>query len=301
MAQVCVLAVHGGAGTIRKADLSARAEARYRAALERALHAGFGILEDGGSGLDAVIAAVTVMEDSPLFNAGRGACYNADGRHELDASVMEGASLRAGGVTCVSRIRNPIVAARAVMDKSPHVLLAGAGAERFARRNGVPLVAPDYFDTRRRLAALKRSGTTLSDEELHGTVGAVALDRAGNLAAGTSTGGITGKLPGRVGDSPIVGAGTYADNAACAVSGTGIGEFYMRACLAYDVAARMRYLRQPLARAAAGALARLVQIGGAGGLVAIDRRGRVAAPFNTEGMYRGWITRGGRATVAIYR
>jgi L-asparaginase / beta-aspartyl-peptidase len=298
-ARGCVLAIHGGAGVIRRADLSARAEARTLAALERSLRAGYGILEDGGPALDAVIAAVTVMEDSPLFNAGRGASCNADGDHELDASIMEGATLAAGGVACVRRIRNPIVAARAVMEKSPHVLLAGEGAERFARRNGVALVAPEYFRVRRGLPAPKRASGT--EEEAHGTVGAVALDRAGNLAAGTSTGGIANKLPGRVGDSPIVGAGTWAENSACAVSGTGIGEFYMRTCLAYDVAARMRYSREPLARAAAGALGRLARIGGTGGLVAIDARGRVAAPFNTEGMYRGWIARGGETTVAIYR
>jgi L-asparaginase / beta-aspartyl-peptidase len=303
MAQGCVLAIHGGAGTIRKSDIPAKAEARYRAALARALHAGFGILEDGGTSLDAVVAAVKVMEDSPLFNAGRGAVYDARGRHELDASIMDGATLRAGGVTCVRRIRNPISAARAVMEKSAHVLLAGPGAERFARRSGIEIVAPAWFDTRRRLAALQRErrGRARGEDDVHGTVGAVALDRAGNLAAGTSTGGVTGKLPGRVGDSPIVGAGTYADNGACAVSGTGMGEFYIRACLAYDVAARMRYLRHPLGRAAAGALARMASLGGSGGLVAIDRRGRVAAPFNTEGMYRGWITRAGRASVAIYR
>jgi len=242
-----------------------------------------------------------VMEDSPLFNAGRGACYTADGRHELDASIMDGTTLRAGGVAGVRRVKNPIVAARAVMEKSPHVLLAGEGADRFARKHGVPPAPPGYFATRKRLAALKVSARARSDEEHHGTVGAVALDRAGNLAAATSTGGITGKLPGRVGDSPIVGAGTYADNAACAVSSTGFGEYYMRACAAYDVCARMRYLREPLERAAEGALEGVVRLGGAGGLIAIDREGRVATPFSTEGMYRGWITREGRASVAIYR
>jgi beta-aspartyl-peptidase (threonine type) len=303
MAQGCVLAVHGGAGTIRKADISARTEARLHAALERSLRAGHAVLDAGGAALDAVVAAVAVLEDSPLFNAGRGAVYNAQGRHELDASIMDGATLRAGGVTCVRRIRNPIAAARAVMEKSAHVLLAGEGAERFARKSGVELVSPQWFDTRSRLAALKREreGRSRGDEDVHGTVGAVALDRAGNLAAGTSTGGTTGKLPGRVGDSPIIGAGTYADNAACAVSGTGIGEFYMRACAAYDVCARVRYLREPLASAADGALETIVRLGGAGGLIAIDRDGRVAAPFTTEGMYRGWIARDGTVAVAIYR
>jgi L-asparaginase / beta-aspartyl-peptidase len=302
-ARGCVLAIHGGAGVIARTALSSSMEARFRAGLERALRAGHAVLAAGGPALDAVVAAVEVMEDSPIFNAGRGACYNADGRHELDASIMDGATLRAGGVAGVSRIRNPVAAARAVMEKSPHVLLAGAGAERFARASGVAMAPRGYFGTRKRRAALERGrrGRPLGDDDAHGTVGAVAVDTAGHLAAATSTGGITGKLPGRIGDSPIVGAGTYADDAACAVSGTGMGEFYMRACLAYDVAARMRYRRESLDRAADQALGRMAALGGAGGLVAIDRRGRVVAPFNTEGMYRGWITRGGRATVAIYR
>jgi isoaspartyl peptidase/L-asparaginase-like protein (Ntn-hydrolase superfamily) len=304
-----VLAIHGGAGTMLRADISPKQESRYRAALERSLKAGYKVLKAGGASIDAVVAAVAFMEDSPLFNAGKGAVYNADGRHELDAAIMDGASLRAGAVACVRRIKNPIAAARAVMQSTEHVLLAGEGAERFARRHGLRIVPAAYFDTRRRLAALQRelqrkrgklSGTA-SDLEAHGTVGAVALDRAGNLAAGTSTGGVTGKLPGRVGDSPIVGAGTYADNGTCAVSGTGTGEFFIRAVLAYDVAARMRYLGKPLARAAADALERLGRLGGDGGLVAIDRRGRVAMPFNTAGMYRGCITRDGALSVAIYR
>jgi beta-aspartyl-peptidase (threonine type) len=273
-----------------RADMTPRRESAYRAALERSLRAGHRVLRSGGSGVDAVVAAIVVMEDSPLFNAGKGAVYTASRRHELDAAVMDGADLRAGAVTCVQRIRNPIVAARAVMQESEHVLLAGEGAERFARRHGVRLAPRGYFDTKKRLADL-----------MHGTVGAVALDSFGNLAAGTSTGGVTGKHAGRVGDSPIIGAGTYADNETCAVSGTGVGEAFMRVVLAHEVAARMRHLREPLARAAAGALAALRRVGGSGGLVAIDRRGRVAMPFNTAGMYRGWITREGRLGVAIHR
>jgi len=301
-ARGCVLAIHGGAGVITRERLSPSLESRYRAALERALRAGHAVLAAGGPALDAVVAAVKVMEDSPLFNAGRGACANADGRHELDASIMDGATLRAGGVAGVSRIRNPVDAARAVMERSPHVLLAGRGAERFARAHGVATAAPGYFLTRSRIASLERvrRAKPRGEDDVHGTVGAVARDQAGHLAAATSTGGTTGKLPGRVGDSPIVGAGTYADDAACAVSGTGMGEFYLRACLAYDVAARMRYKREPIDRAAREALARMASLGGVGGLVAIDRAGRVSAPFNSEGMYRGWITRAGRATVAIY-
>jgi isoaspartyl peptidase/L-asparaginase-like protein (Ntn-hydrolase superfamily) len=291
-----------------RADMTPRRESAYRAALERSLRAGYKVLRSGGTGVDAVVAAIVVMEDSPLFNAGKGAVYTASRRHELDAAVMEGADLHAGAVTCVQRIRNPIIAARAVMQESEHVLLSGGGAERFARQHGVRFAPRNYFDTKRRLTALNAhlrrmrldKAAAPSEEELHGTVGAVALDSFGNLAAGTSTGGVTGKHAGRVGDSPIIGAGTYADNKTCAVSGTGIGEAFMRVVLAHEVAARMRYLREPLARAAAGALEALRRVGGSGGLVAIDRRGRIAMPFNTAGMYRGWVTRNGRLGVAIH-
>ena len=235
-----------------------------------------------------------MLEDDPLFNAGRGAVYNAEGKHELDASIMEGATLRAGAVAAVSRIRNPILAARAVMQHSPHVLLAGRGAEVFASRKKIPLVKPDHFHTAARLEALKRNL-----KHHHGTVGAVALDRDGNLAAATSTGGFTGKLPGRVGDSPIVGAGTWADNAACAVSGTGHGELFMRTALAHDVAARIKYGRQSLPRAATAALTAIARLGGDGGLVAVDRRGNVAMPFNSEAMLRACIGRDGRRLARI--
>jgi len=235
------------------------------------------------------------MEDSPLFNAGRGAVYNADGRHELDAAIMDGKRLRAGAVACVERIRNPVLAARAVMEHSRHVLLAGKGAERFAGKQGLKMVSQKYFGTAARLEALRRNL-----QSHHGTVGAVALDRDGNLAAATSTGGYTGKLPGRIGDSPLVGAGTYADNRACAVSGTGQGEAFIRALVAYDVAARMRYRRAALAAAARAALANVARLGGDGGLVAVDRRGNIAMPFNSEGMYRASIDRRGKRFVGIY-
>lgn len=305
-----VLAIHGGAGTLTRRDITLAGERRYREGLKAALAAGHDILRRGGSALDAATAAVVVMEDDPLFNAGRGAVYNAAGRHELDASIMDGATLAAGAVCAVRRIRNPVLAARAVMQFTPHVLLAGAGAERFARERGLALVAPSYFGTRRRLASLRKErqrrrempgAGRATEAERHGTVGAVALDAAGNLAAATSTGGYTNKMAGRVGDSPVIGAGTYADNAACAVSGTGSGEHFMRALLAYDVAARMRYLREPLARAADRSLARLTAIGGSGGLIAVDRGGRIAMPFTTEGMYRGFVRGDGRMAVAIYR
>ncbi|HVP28469.1 MAG TPA: isoaspartyl peptidase/L-asparaginase [Myxococcota bacterium] len=286
-----VIAIHGGAGVIRQADFT-----RHRAGLSRALEAGWAILERGGSSLDAVTAAVVVLEDDPHFNAGRGAVYDADEKHELDASIMDGATLRAGGVTVVSRIRNPILAARAVMEHSPHVLLAGRGAERFARRHGVALAPASYFHTRSRLAALRRNLA-----QHHGTVGAVARDRDGHLAAATSTGGFTGKLPGRVGDSPIVGAGTWADDSTCAVSGTGHGELFIRTALAHEVAARMRHRGDSLRRAAAAALEGVARLGGSGGLVAVDRRGNIAMPFHSAGMFRARIGRDGKAGIAIYR
>ncbi|MBI3938304.1 MAG: isoaspartyl peptidase/L-asparaginase [Betaproteobacteria bacterium] len=305
-----VLAVHGGAGTMSRADLAPRREAQRRAALERALRAGYEILEEGGPSIDAVAAAVVVLEDTPLFNAGRGAVFNAAGEHELDAAIMDGARLRAGAVAGVRRARNPILLARAVMERTMHVLLAGAGADRFAREQALPLAPPGYFSTRPRLAALRReklrrhgksAQIEVPEAEGHGTVGAVALDRHRNLAAATSTGGYTNKMAGRVGDSPIVGAGIYADNTTCAVSATGHGEFFMRAVLCYDLAARMRYLGEPLRRAAARALARVAAMGGAGGLIALDRCGRLAMPFTTEGMYRGYVTGSGKFVVRIYR
>lgn len=290
-----VIAIHGGAGTLRKADMTASRAALFRQALGEALQAGNTVLQKGGTALDAVTATVVAMEDSPLFNAGRGAVYNADARHELDAAIMDGATLRAGAVACVERIRNPVLAARAVMQHSRHVLLAGRGAERFAEKQELKMVNREYFGTASRLQALKRNL-----QSHHGTVGAVALDRDGNLAAATSTGGYTGKLPGRIGDSPLVGAGTYADNRACAVSGTGLGEAFIRAQVAYDIAARMRYRHESLASAARAALASVARLGGDGGLVAVDRRGNVAMPFNSQGMYRACIDRRGRRTVAIY-
>jgi beta-aspartyl-peptidase (threonine type) len=304
-----IVAVHGGAGTLTRAHLTRRGEGLYRAALEGALDAGNAVLRRGGDALDAVAAAVVAMEDDPLFNAGRGAVYNADGDHELDAAIMDGATLRAGAVCVARRIRNPVLAARAVMERTPHVMLAAGGADRFAREQGLAVVEPGYFGTARRRAALEaeqarqrgKLARRASEAEQHGTVGAVALDAHGNLAAATSTGGYTNKLAGRVGDSPVIGAGTYADNSACAVSGTGTGEYFMRALLAYDVAARMRHLREPLARAAARALARVTRLGGSGGLIALDGAGRVAMPFTTEGMYRGYVRGRSRPVVAIFR
>lgn len=290
------IAIHGGAGAIPRREMTKASQTRYHAGLERALDAGYQVLKNGGSSLDAVCAAVVVMEDSPLFNAGRGACYNAEEKHELDASVMEGATLRAGAVAAVTRTRNPVLAARAVMEKSRHVMLVGRAADRFAAQNGLRMEKPAYFATASRLAALreKRIGH-------HGTVGAVALDANGNLAAATSTGGYTGKMAGRVGDSPIIGAGTYADNRACAVSGTGLGEAFMRGVLSYDIAARIRYLGERLDKAADAAIANLSRLKGDGGLIALDRDGNIVMPFNSEGMYRAAIDSKGRRTIGIYR
>jgi beta-aspartyl-peptidase (threonine type) len=286
-----VIAIHGGAGVLR-AD---KPGARHRAALKEALEAGYELLLAGKSSLDAVAAAVVVLEDSPLFNAGRGSCFNADGEIEMDASVMDGAALRAGAVAAVRRIRNPVLAARAVMEKSRHVLLAGDGAERFASKHGLRFERPEYFHTAWRRAALKENL-----KSHHGTVGAVALDSDGNLAAATSTGGYTGKMPGRIGDSPIIGAGTYADNRACAVSGTGLGEAFIRAAVGYDIGARMLYMNASVAAAARGALRNVASLGGDGGVIALDRRGNVAMPFNSEGMYRACIDRRGRRSLAIF-
>lgn len=286
--------------------MSARRERRYREGLMASLRAGDRILEDGGSSLDAVVAAVAVLEDCPLFNAGRGAVLNAAGEHELDAGVMDGATQRAGAVAAVQRIRNPVAAARVVMEKTSHVLLAGRAAERFAQTTGLALAPPDYFRTPDRMQALERvrRETTrarrgASAAELHGTVGAVALDCQGHLAAATSTGGYTNKMAGRIGDSPLVGAGLYADRT-CAVSATGLGEAFIRGVVCYDVAARMRYRGETLRRAARRALDRIVALGADGGLIAIDRAGCIAMPFVSEGMYRGTARRG-RYTIAIYR
>jgi beta-aspartyl-peptidase (threonine type) len=286
------LALHGGAGVTRRDNRGAAHEEVLQAALET----GYDILRNGGTSLDAVAAAVVVLEDSPLFNAGRGSCFNASGEIEMDASVMDGATLAAGAVAAVRRIRNPVLAARAVMEKSPHVLLSGQAADDFAGKHGLALEAPAYFHTEARLAALKKGL-----QRHHGTVGAAALDARGNLAAATSTGGYTGKLSGRVGDSPIIGAGTYADNRTCAVSGTGWGEAFIRVALAHEVSSRMRHRGDSLLRASRAALKAVTRIGGDGGLVAVDRHGNIAMPFTSDGMFRACVGVDGRRLVKIYR
>jgi beta-aspartyl-peptidase (threonine type) len=301
-----VLAIHGGAGTLARSDMTPEREAAYRAGLEAALDAGYAILETGGSSLDAVSVAVRVLEDDPLFNAGRGAVLTAEGKAELDASIMDGRHLRAGAVAGVKHIRNPVELARLVMEKSPHVMLIGQGAEDFALERGVTLVPNEYFHTDRRKEELRRriagERVPLNDLASLGTVGAVARDARGDLAAATSTGGMTGKRPGRVGDSPIIGAGTYADNAACAVSATGHGEYFIRAAVAHDLCARIRYARVRLAKAARDLVhGRLRDMGGEGGVIAIDAQGNVALEFNSEGMFRGVRTSAGRREIGIYR
>jgi beta-aspartyl-peptidase (threonine type) len=303
------IGIHGGCGTLHKSLLTEAEWAEAREHLARSLRAGWSILTGGGSSIEAVEAAVVVMEDSPHFNAGHGAALNAAGEHELDASIMDGATL-AGGAVCAARhIRNPVRAARAVMEHSSSVLMAGAAADDFAEARGLQMVPNSYFTTERRVAALAslkaraEEGTIrmASEAEKHGTVGAVALDRHGNLAAATSTGGFNNKPVGRVGDSPILGAGTYARNSVCAVSGTGQGEVFIRRAAAYDVAARMMYAGQSLGDAADALIFDTLashQIGA--GMVACDASGNVHAPYNTLGMYRGWITPDGRMSVATH-
>ena len=310
--QNTLLVIHGGAG-VERADLSAEDEAAARAALEQALRAGHAQLEAGKSALDAVAAAVSVLEDAPQFNAGRGAVFTHDGRNELDASIMDGASGKAGAVAGVGRVRNPIQLARTVMDRSRHVMMVGAGAEAFAAEQGVELVDPSWFRTEKRWQQLQKAleaeakaqastdpAPELPGKAYFGTVGALALDGEGNLAAGTSTGGMTNKRWGRVGDSPIIGAGTWADTR-CAVSGTGWGEFYIRAAAAHEICARVRLTGQPLAKAADEVINRKIpRAGGDGGAIALGADGSVAFPFNTEGMYRGWIGSDGVPHVAVF-
>lgn len=301
----CALVIHGGAGTISPEQITPDLERDLRAGLRRSLDAGDAVLKSGGSSLDAVTAAVCVLEDEPLFNAGRGAVFTSAGTHEMDAAIMDGRASMAGAVGGVARVKNPIELARAVMERSPHVMLAGKGAEDFARELGLEMVDEKYFDTEQRWQALERvrAGQTepLSDADRHGTVGAVALDLAGNLAAATSTGGNTNKWPGRIGDTPIIGAGTYANNRTCAVSATGDGEFFIRAVAAHDLSALMEYGRMNLADAARAVIDKIGALGGTGGLIAVDRDGNIALPFNTTGMYRGCVDVDGRSLVAIYK
>jgi beta-aspartyl-peptidase (threonine type) len=313
-----VLVIHGGAGVMPAQKMTPEREKQYRADLEQALRQGYEAMQrEGGTSLDAVEAAIKVMEDSPLFNAGKGAVFTHDGRNELDASIMDGKELRAGAVAAVTCIKNPISAARAVMEKSPHVMLVSRGAELFATQQGLEIVDPAYYWTRERWMDLQRAlqkerqsgdrrGSHRSDIDSNrhylGTVGAVAVDRQGNLAAGTSTGGMTNKRFGRVGDSPIIGAGTYAENGVCAVSGTGHGEIFIRYAVAHQIIALMKYKKLSVGDAAREVMEKLPkEEEGVGGLIALDSNGNFAMPFNTEGMYRGYMTADGKIEVAIYK
>ncbi len=294
------LAIHGGAGTITKENMTPELEQQYREKLGEALQAGSGILKNGGTSLEAVCAAINVMEDSPLFNAGKGAVFTAEGVNEMDASIMNGENLMAGAVAGVKHIKNPILAARAVMEKSPHVMLMGDGAEKFAQEQGLELVDRSYFFTEARWNSYLKAREKATKEKF-GTCGAVALDKHGNLAAGTSTGGMTYKMKGRVGDSPIIGAGTYADNNGCAISATGHGEFFIRNVVAFQINALMKYKHLSLDEAARYMIFEVLKpMGGEGGVIALDTLGNISMPFNTAGMYRGTITSEKNAEVKIY-
>jgi beta-aspartyl-peptidase (threonine type) len=316
--------IHGGAGVITKGSLSPEKEAEYKKKLEEAVLAGYKALQAGKSGLDAVEIAIRMLEDSPLFNAGKGAVFTNDGKNELDASIMNGKTLAAGAVGGVHRVKNPITLARAVMEKSPHVMMIADGAERFAEEQKIELVDPKYFFTQERWDALqrilkqekeekekkeaKKNAGKISQIDLRelpynkfGTVGAVALDKDGNLAAGTSTGGMTNKRFGRVGDAPIIGAGTYANNDGCAVSATGWGEYFIRIGVARDISALMEYRALPVQQAADMTMNKVKTLGGDGGVIAMDKFGNIGISFNSEGMYRAYIDVNGKPVVEIYK
>ncbi|ELR72946.1 Isoaspartyl aminopeptidase [Fulvivirga imtechensis AK7] len=306
------LVIHGGAGTIKKENMTPERELAYREKLQQALNTGYAVLENGGTSLDAVTETIQILEESPLFNAGRGAVFTSDGKNELDASIMNGATGEAGAVAGVTTLKSPILAARTVMEKSPHVMMAREGAEAFAKEQGLEIVDPSYFYDENRhnqLQKLKenqeKDGTAYLDHHpdyKFGTVGCVALDAQGNIAAGTSTGGMTNKKWGRIGDSPVIGAGTYADNNTCGVSSTGHGEYFIRYVVAYDIAALMKYKGLSLEEAAKEVvMQKLVEKGGTGGVVALDRQGNVAMPFNTAGMFRGYIKEKDKPMVFIYK
>ncbi|MCB1025899.1 MAG: isoaspartyl peptidase/L-asparaginase [Acidobacteria bacterium] len=309
--------IHGGAGVIRRGDLTPETEREYRAKLEEAVLAGYKALQDGKTSLDAIEIAIHIMEDSPLFNAGKGAVFTADGKNELDAAIMDGKTQNAGAVAGLHHVKNPITLARAVMEKSPHVMMIGEGAEKFAEEMNVELVPENYFFTQRRWDALQKiienekaksndKGSSQLDPRLEpenkfGTVGAVALDKNGNVAAGTSTGGMSYKKYGRVGDVPVIGAGTYANNATCAVSATGWGEFFIRLSVARDIAALMEYKGMEVQEATDEVIHNKLQnLGGDGGVIAIDKAGNIGISFNSEGMYRAYINEEGKPVVEIY-
>ena len=306
--------VHGGAGTIERDKMTLEREKEYRSGIERALKTGYNILQGGGSSLDAVESAIRTLEDDPHFNAGKGAVFTSAGVNELDAAIMDGKTLKAGAVASVRRIKNPVSLARLVMEKSPHVMLDCAGAEAFAKEQGIELVDPKYFFTQERWDALQKiqkaakegggvggKQFVITDQDQHGTVGAAALDQQGNLAAATSTGGTTNKWPGRIGDSPVIGAGTYANNATCAVSATGDGEYFIRAVVGHEISSLIEYRGMSVQDAADAVIKKVGDLGGTGGLIAVDRNGEVAMPFNTSGMYRGRVDPTGKFIIDIYK
>ncbi|WP_432412580.1 isoaspartyl peptidase/L-asparaginase family protein [Rasiella sp. SM2506] len=304
------LAIHGGAGTLLKGQMTPEKEAAYKNALQVALDTGYSILEQKGTSLDAVEAAVKILEDSPLFNAGKGSVFTAEGTHEMDAAIMEGKELKAGAVSLITGIKNPVRLARDVMEKSEHVFLAGTGAMEFAKEHHHDILSSDYFYDELRYQqwqALKGSDSFQLDhsakkDSKFGTVGAVACDVFGTVAAATSTGGMTNKKWGRVGDSPMIGSGNYANNKTCAVSCTGSGEFFIRGVVAYDVSCLMEYKEMSLSEAASEVIMhRVLKLGGDGGLIAVDAQGNIAMPFNTEGMYRGLKTSTGESKISIYK
>ncbi|MEE3153787.1 MAG: isoaspartyl peptidase/L-asparaginase [Candidatus Neomarinimicrobiota bacterium] len=290
------IAIHGGAGTITRKNMTPEKENAYRSKLKETLNVGYSILNKGGTSLDAVEATIRIMENSELFNAGKGAVFTNAGTNELDASIMDGRNLKAGAVARVKTVKNPISAARKVMEETWHVMLSGDGADKFAKEQGLDIVDPNYFYTQRRWDSLKKIQV-----EKHGTVGCVALDKHGNLAAGTSTGGLTNKRWGRVGDSPIIGAGTYANNQTCAVSGTGQGEYFIRGNVAYDVSAIMEYKGKSVGEAAQNVIRKLSDKGGNGGIITMDSKGNISMPFNTAGMYRGFRKAGQAPEIFIYK
>lgn len=296
--QEWAIVIHGGAGVIKRENMSPEMDKDYRAALSEALNKGKKILEEGGSALDAVEMTIRVMEDNPLFNAGKGAVFTHEGKNELDAAIMDGSNLAAGSVAGVTDIKNPITAARYVMTKSPHVMLAGRGASEFAKEQGLEIVPPEYFYTEKRYNELQK----ILEREKMGTVGCCALDKAGNLAAGTSTGGMTNKRYNRIGDAPIIGAGTYANNKTCAVSATGHGEYFIRWTVAHDISALMEYKGLSLKEASELVVNdKLVKAGGSGGVISVDKAGNISLPFNSEGMIRGFATADGKEGIFIYK
>ena len=329
MSEEFTLMIHGGAGTILKKNMTEEKEKQYRAKMDEALNIGYAILKKGGSSVDAIEVTIKVMEDSPLFNAGKGAVFTNAGTNEMDASIMEGKTRNAGAVAGVTTIKNPISAARLVMEKSPHVMLAQEGAEEFAKNNGLEIVDPKYFRDEVRYEQWQKmkwteqqkldhdSGDEGGDlyekgseiefnvdlpDKKYGTVGAVAVDKHGNIAAATSTGGMTNKRWGRIGDSPIIAAGTYANNATCGVSCTGHGEYFIRNVVAYDISALMEYKGMKVEEAAKHVIhTKLEELGGKGGVICVDSKGNLAAEFNTPGMYRGWIKADGKSTIEFYK